>query len=371
MNADHNPAARASGPSSDTEDDGASDSSDEYDLPPFVKRRRKNGRFARLRLRLRNPDSERTRRTDPVAFRQLAQRDVDSDSDEDKKKGPLDDRTTAASSATLIGSGGNRQMPSQNSDAHGPASGRIAAERAGQAEKMASDGFESRSIPREPVPEYSDYEVDLTSMAPTPYDPNGERRRAQVDTAPKFMERLMSSPKPQSPMSETPFTAPGSPEGQSATDRARARVRAIVAGVPTRPSRRGSLAQMPQLPLLPPPLHHGSPHNEVQGSPLSPVAFPVPVPATPSLLDALHRVAVAQQQAYDARTVSHYSVDGLPATSAGDASSSRQGGLPGKRFSPKGAGLREPKQSSAEVIRADVWDDFWRDVKAQARVPIR
>lgn len=372
VSADHKPAERASSP--DTEDDGASDSSDEYDLPPFVKRRQKNGRFAKLRLRLRNPDSKRIRPADPVAFRQLAQRDDDSDSDEDNTRGPSDDRTTTASSATLIDGGGNRQIPSQDPDVHAPPSGRFAAEGTGQAEKMASGGIESRSIAREPVPDYSDYEVDLTSMAPSPYDPNGERRRAQVDTAPKFMERHISSPKPQTPISEAPSTTPGTPEGQSATDRARARVRAIVAGVPTRPSRRGSLAQMPQLPLLPPPLHYGSPHNEVQGPntmPLSPVAFPAPVPATPSLLDALHRVAVAQQQAYDTRAVSYYGVDGLPAPSAGDASSSRQCSLPGKRSSPKGAGLREPKQASAEVIRADVWDDFWRDVKAQARVPIR
>ena len=370
VNADHKP-----GPPSDTEAEGASDSSDEYDLPPFVKRRRKNGPFAKLRLRLRNPESQRTRPADPAAFIPLAQRDDGSDSDEDKKRGPSDDRTTTASSATLIDSGGNRQIPSWNSEAHAPASGRLAAERPGQAEKMASGGIKSRSIAREPVPEYSDYEVDLTSMAPSPYGPNGERRRAQIDTVPKFMERHMSSPKPQTPISETSSTAPGTPESPSATDRARARIRAIVAGVPTHPSRRGSLAQMPQLPSVPPPLHHGSPHNEVQGpttAPLSPVAFPVPVPATPSLLDALHRVAVAQQQAYDAHAVSRYGVDGLPAPSVGDASISRQGGLPGKLSSPKkGTGLRESKQATAEVIRADVWDDFWRDVKAQARVPIR
>ncbi|KAF8735053.1 hypothetical protein AX14_002814 [Amanita brunnescens Koide BX004] len=366
VNANYRPGAKPSIPPSDTEDDGASDDSDDYDLPPLLKKRRKHGRFAKFRLRLRNPDGKATHPADPVGFRPLAQRDNDSDSDENKKRGPSDDGVTTMSSATLVGSGGNR--PSQNSDAHGAPSRRFPAG-ADPAERMENGGVEPRSTAREPMPEYPDYEVDLTSMAPSPRGLNGGRLRVQVDKVPRLVERHISSPKPQTPVSDSPSTVPGTPESPSATDRARARVRAIVAGVPTRPSRRGSLAQMPQLPKSPPPLYHGPPHNEGQSPTLSPVTFPAPVPATPSLLNALHRVAVAQQQACGAHAVSHYGVDGLPGSPAGDASGSSQGGLPEMGSSPKG--LRKPKRGSSEVDRVDGWDDFWSDVKAQARVPIR
>ncbi|KAF8325349.1 hypothetical protein F5887DRAFT_1085593 [Amanita rubescens] len=354
-NADSQPRARPSDPLMDPEDDGASDSSDDYDLPPFVKKRRKNGPFAKFHLRLHNPDS---RAADSVGFRPLAKRNGDSDSDDDKERGPSDDGVTTVSSATLIGSGGNGQAPSQNSDARAP------------------ENVRHPAAP-EPTP---DFEVDLTSMMPAPLGLGGERARAEADKVPKFIERHVSS-KPQTPVSETPPTAPATPEadrtnfsGPSATDLARARVRAIVSGVPGRHSRRGSLAQMPQVPMSPPPLHHAPPslQNQVTAPP-SPIAFPAPVPATPSLINALHRVAVAQQQAYGIHGVSHYGVDGLPAPPVGDANSSKQGGLPGSASNPKGAGLRELNRAGVGVGENGVggWDEFWKDVKTQARVPIR
>jgi len=361
----------------DPEDDGASDSSDDYDLPPFVKKRRKNGPFAKFRLRLHNPDSTKSRVADSVGFRPLAKRNVDSDSDEDKERGPSDDGVTTVSSATLIGSGGNGQTSSQSSDVRTPENARHPVDRAEQTRRVANGDGELRPAAPEPTP---DYEVDLTSMMPSPLDLRRERARAEAERVPKFMERHTSS-KPQTPVSETPPTAPATPEadrtnfsGPSATDRARARVRAIVSGVPGRHSRRGSLAQMPQVPMSPPPLHHASPSPQNQATaPPSPIAFPAPVPATPSLINALHRVAVAQQQAYGTHGVSHYGVDGLPAPSVGDANSSKQGGLPGNASNPKGAGPREPKRAGVGIGADGVggWDEFWRDVKTQARVPIR
>jgi hypothetical protein len=90
-NPESQPRARPSDPLMDPEDDGASDSSDDYDLPPFVKKRRKNGPFAKFRLCLHNPDSTKFRATDPVGFRPLAKRNDDSDSDEDKEMRPSDD----------------------------------------------------------------------------------------------------------------------------------------------------------------------------------------------------------------------------------------------------------------------------------------
>lgn len=377
-NGDSQPQARPSDPLMDPEYNGASDSSEDYDLPPFVKKRRKNGPFAKLRLRLHNPDSTKFRAADPVGFRPLTKRNDDGDSDEDKERGPLDDGVTTVSSTTLIGTGGNGQTSSQNSDVRAPENVRHPAKRADQTRKVANGGAELRRAAPQTTPDYSDYEVDLTSMMPPPLDLRGERTRAEADRIPKFIERHTSSSKPQTPVAETPPTVPSTPEadrtGPTATDRARARVRAIVSGVPGRHSRRGSVVQMPQVPMSPPPLHHASPSPQNQATaPPSPIAFPVPVPATPSLINALQRVAVAQRQAYGVHGVSHYDVDGLPASSVGNSNSSKQGGLPSNASSPKGAGLKEPKRAGVGIGANGVgeWDEFWKDVKAQARVPIR
>ena len=99
-----------------------------------------------------------------------------------------------------------------------------------------------------------------------------------------------------------------------------------------------------------------TPGQEQQGA-LSSVSLPASVPATPSLLNALHRVAAAQRQAYRSQP----ELPGI--TSDGDRGHGILGGLP--IFS-------EPNRGGTMAgAVAGEWDEFWKDVKAQARTPIR
>ncbi|KAK2461350.1 hypothetical protein APHAL10511_006635 [Amanita phalloides] len=85
--------------------------------------------------------------------------------------------------------------------------------------------------------------------------------------------------------SETSSTeAKTSSPGPSATDRA--------------------TAKMPQNPISLPPVFHGSQSPSPDMGSLLPAPWPASVSATPSLINALHRVAAAQSRAYGVHTAS-------------------------------------------------------------------
>jgi len=86
------------------------------------------------------------------------------------------------------------------------------------------------------------------------------------------------------------------------------------------------------------------------------------IPATPSLIKALDRVAEAQRNAFD-----------LPRARGPMGSSSAVNTLPARRAWVDGMPTVEEHATEGETIRDDPqqnksrWDDFWRDVTEKAR----
>jgi len=350
--------------------DKSTDDSEDYVLPPFVKKRRKK---SRVRLRLYNPDSTTTK-SPPVAksvgFRALPIPGKDTDV-ENRKPAFGQFGEGSISSATLVGSEGRP-------DNHSSGSGR-----SDRGKTSGKSGI--KEVPRPddaPKLEYSDHEVDLTSLAQDKQQ-EGKERNGGI---PKFMERRMSQPSPASPIMQptavnfTPASAPRTTTSPvlkttgtdpSVSDRARERVRAFVASSPVR--HHSGHASLSQLPLAQKP---SAPAEETQkvkevgrttearrspiAEPLSPLPLPASVPATPSLINALHRVALAQQQAFGGIT------DELHApTGAQDEKKNAQRANYRSPTIPNVMGRHERGDS------VGVWDDFWHDVRAKAHSPER
>ncbi|KAF8634715.1 hypothetical protein AX17_004118 [Amanita inopinata Kibby_2008] len=145
------------------------------------------------------------------------------------------------------------------------------------------------------APEYSDYEEDLTSMA------EADRSRREDDagrSVPRFMERRLSgSP---SPLGHQP-----------------ARGQRVLSTRPSPSPGSGSASPRIVMPGL---------------GPQATVPLPASVPATPSLINALRRIEVAQREAYG------------PSVEA--------------------QAMRVAAHGKAGVTRG--WDEFWRDVKVKA-----
>lgn len=369
---------RRSDPLSEDGDIGHSDDSDEYDLPPFVRKRRKKGRFTKLRLRLYNPDHVTSHPRSSLGFQPLDKAPMHNDTRDNNNKRretSVNEASATMSSETLVDNGsGSGNISSRASVIRTPHSGRSLA---GRIVKPKADIQEAST-----APEYSDHESDLTAMAPASHTPeqNQEQQRSQHDQVPRFLERhmLLSASQPINPTAPTGQivnTLTGvTPTilDTSATDRARARVRALVSGVPVHLSRQENASppvQISQEPVSTSSPRHGSPQSAAL---LPPLSFPSSVPATPSLLNAIHRLAVAQQQAYGLDAVSN-GVDELPPRpgEADGANNLRQGDLPDGSNNTKKAvrrGLRSDLRNEG-VNSNGGWGEFWKDVKAQARAP--
>lgn len=146
----------------------------------------------------------------------------------------------------------------------------------------------------EEVPEYSDFEEDVTSAAPLTKDRDIDR----AGWSPEFLRRHRES-------------------GGSSTTSQRTAV------------------EHPR--------------------PLSPPAPDGAVPVTPSLLNALNRIAVAQETAYDYRPGQKPLRPGLPPTKSSEPAMTS--GLPGAQIPPLGNG---------EPFQAARWDTFWQEVRDKA-----
>ncbi|KAF8632719.1 hypothetical protein AX15_001716 [Amanita polypyramis BW_CC] len=431
--------------------DAPDDSMDEYDLPALVKKWRENPRFGNLYARLHNPDNDiSSHRVDFKHYKNLGGLDRAQakgysgnsirggamSGDTRETRSPSDNLPTtymtrgrhnasyastsnAVSSPTLVGSGSvNTRFSDHSSEAHTD-------RQVNRGEDTGDpDPEPTLTVPTPNAPDYSDYEVDLTSLAPTPLTAaqgGQDRKREQVKgdrtRVPRFMEQRMSMPSllPASPTPTAAIASTAKPalasanlnpnsataamagpgRGSTATDRARARVRAFVSGASIQvpgPTRRSSFPVSPSPPHSRPIMEtqqqgkrtdSRAPITSGQGEgPLPPVLLPASVPATPSLLNALHRVAVAQQQAYGLQELpnitSRYqngdrggAVDGLPR--AGNVRSGSQSQSPNQSPVSRNPQLRmdEPKQASdKDGAGTRGWDDFWKDVKAQAQTPI-
>ncbi|KDR82403.1 hypothetical protein GALMADRAFT_58295 [Galerina marginata CBS 339.88] len=93
-------------------------------------------------------------------------------------------------------------------------------------------------------------------------------------------------------------------------------------------------------------------------------AMPKPVPATPSLIKAIDRLAVAQKEAYGSAVQAASQKDAAaPTRSASkDHSNSRR-----PSASPEDAEAGGPKEASAKAERAPRWEEFWREVRVKAQ----
>jgi len=120
---------------------------------------------------------------------------------------------------------------------------------------------------------------------------------------------------------------------------------------------------------------HG--HTQI---PSVPVPGPVPVPATPSLLKALDRVAVAQRAAYGIPTSPLGQPQGQnPSLSseAGKGDQKRHSNSTAVKFSETDEGVEAgrgnlkptpPKRMSEDnAQRAPRWEEFWREVRVKAQ----
>ncbi|KAF5360661.1 hypothetical protein D9756_004634 [Leucocoprinus leucothites] len=113
------------------------------------------------------------------------------------------------------------------------------------------------------------------------------------------------------------------------------------------------------------------------GSPAIPFPGSAPVPATPSLIKAMDRIAIAQRDAFGPVTPSPFIPASTSATPTGDARNSEGKQL---KLETKGLGYmperqrieEEEEEDNARAVerarkeRAPRWEEFWREVRAKA-----
>ncbi|KAF8639381.1 hypothetical protein AX17_001537 [Amanita inopinata Kibby_2008] len=269
---------------------------EEHDLPPFLqKKKRKKHGFMATKLQIHNPDSSITSRTrKPVLFDADGKDDGGNSADDEKEKRPMFKSSDTERSSSSVA---HQTVSSVTLIDDETGSNRTPRTPYGSEPSSLARKLEKQQV----APEYSDYEEDLTSMV------EADRSRRQDDAGrrvPRFMERRLSgSPSPlayQLARGQRVLSTRASPSPGSGS----ASPRIVMPGP-------GSQATVP---------------------------LPASVPATPSLINALRRIEVAQREAYGP-SVEVKGVQGMPVADNGN-------------------------DNRVGVSRG--WEEFWREVRVKA-----
>ncbi|PFH47851.1 hypothetical protein AMATHDRAFT_66634 [Amanita thiersii Skay4041] len=257
-------------------------SDDDYALPSFVKKRKRRNK---LGFRLRNPDSKNSRSNirNHITFGKAGNNSSESEDEKQErssKGGTLSSLVSPdnTSSVTLVGSQGTDRTPT------------VELSTATRSDKQADVG-----------PEYSDHEQDLAMIGN--YLKNKDERGSPQPGSERQMPRFLEQHVPAKNQRNTP--APPAP-----------------ANMP-----------IPQIPPEPVRTTNGTPPLAAAPSHDNPLM--ASVPATPSLLNAIQRITVAQQDAYGPRAAASSTVS--------------------------------PNSAKQLLVFSPRWDEFWSEVREKAR----